>query len=76
VLRFFAVEHITGMLVVVVVAHLGRVKTQRPQQASARHRAAAIWYGAAVLIALVSIPWPFLPYGRPLLRWWRLVWGV
>jgi hypothetical protein len=68
-LRFFAVEHIFGMLTALVVAHIGRVKTRRSQPVSSRHRAAALWFGAALFLLVASIPWPFLPYGRPLLRW-------
>jgi hypothetical protein len=31
------------------------------------HRTAAAWFGLALLVILAAIPWPFLPYGRPLL---------
>lgn len=67
-LRFFAVEHIGAMLVALILAHVGRARSRRAGEASARHRSAAIWYGLAILLMLVSIPWPFYSYGRALFR--------
>jgi len=69
VLRFWAVEHITGMLLAVTLAHLGQVRSRRQVPAQTRHRAALIWFGASLVAILVTMPWPFLHYGRPLLRW-------
>ena len=68
-LRFYVVEHLTGMVVALVLAHIGRVKSRRPVRDVMRHRAAAIFFGLALLILLLSIPWPAMPYGRPLLRY-------
>jgi hypothetical protein len=68
VLRFWAVEHIFGMLVSLTLAHIGRSKTRRLSNATARHKAAAIYFGLALLVMLASIPWPGLPAGRALFR--------
>src|SRR5207248_4439237 len=54
-LRFFGVEHIFGMLVAVMLVHLGK-------------RRVFAFTLAALLVMLASIPWPFLVYGRPLWR--------
>lgn len=67
-LRFFAVEHLTGMFVAAVLVHAGRVLARRAATPAARRRRQIICYGLATLIVLLSIPWPGLPYGRPLLR--------
>jgi hypothetical protein len=67
-LRFFAVEHLSGMLVALVLVHAGRVLARRAATPAARRRRELICYGLATLIMLLSIPWPGLPYGRPLLR--------
>jgi hypothetical protein len=67
-LRFWAVEHIFGMVIAMVLAHIGRVRI-RKTDASKRHRIALIFFGLSVLVMMATIPWPGTPYGRPLLRW-------
>jgi hypothetical protein len=67
-LRYWAVEHAFGMIVAVVLVHVGRVRV-RKSDSLRRHRTAAIFFGLALLAILASIPWPFTPTGRPLLRW-------
>lgn len=68
ILRFWGVEHAFGMFVALVLAHIGRAKIRRAADAFSANKAAAIFIGLALLIMLLSIPWPALPYGRPLLR--------
>ena len=68
VLRFFAVEHIVGMLVASAVLHIGLTVSRRLADASTRHTRTAIVVGVGLAIIFLSIPWPFFPYGRPLLR--------
>ena len=67
-LRFWAVEHIFGMVVALALAHVGRVRI-RKADSSRRHKLALIFFGLAFVAILASIPWPGTPYGRPLLRW-------
>ena len=67
-LRFFAVEHITGMIIAVALAHVGRAKTKKATDAAQRHRIALIFYALALVVIVLSIPWPGTPGGRPLLR--------
>lgn len=67
-LRFFAVEHVFGMIVAVALAHVGRSRTRKLSDDRARHRVAAICFVLALLAILVTIPWPGLPNGRPLFR--------
>jgi hypothetical protein len=66
-LRFFGVEHIATMLIAVVVAHLGRVRSKR-KQGPARLRSAAITTAVWLLCTLAAIPWPGLDIARPLFR--------
>jgi hypothetical protein len=66
VLRFFAVEHIFGMLVAAALIHIGRSRSRRNMPSVLRHRTAFIFFGLGLLAVLASIPWPFLPAGRPL----------
>jgi uncharacterized membrane protein len=66
--RFWAVEHILGMIVALALAHIGRVRSRRTDSLR-RHRVVAIFFGLALVVMLASSPWPGMPAGRPLLRW-------
>jgi uncharacterized membrane protein YdjX (TVP38/TMEM64 family) len=58
-LRFFAVEHLAGMLLAVVIAQVGYSISKGPTDRDfCRDRLLV----AAVLI-LASVPWPFMKYG-------------
>jgi hypothetical protein len=62
-LRFFVVEHILGMVVAVILAHVGRALSKKAVEPVKKYRAAAIWYTFSLLVILVMIPW-----WRPLFR--------
>lgn len=68
VLRFFLIEHVVSMVLALVAAHMGRVRTRRAQTGPEKHQRAASGALLALLCILVGIPWPFLPYARPLAR--------
>ena len=67
-LRFWAVEHVFGMIVALALAHIGRARIRKADP-SRRHKVALIFFALAFLVLMASIPWPGMPYGRPLLRW-------
>jgi hypothetical protein len=62
-LRFFAVEHIFGMVVAVILAHLGRGLSKKATESVKKHRTAAIWFALSLVAVLAMIPWE-----RPLFR--------
>ena len=66
-LRYFAVEHVVGMLIAITLAHVGRSRVKKAPTAR-KARTAAIFYGLSVIALLASIPWPGMPAGRPLFR--------
>ena len=66
-IRFWLVEHPVGTLAGLVLAHIGTVRVRRAPDVRKR-RTARLFFGLAVLLILGSLPWPGLPYGRPLLR--------
>jgi hypothetical protein len=68
VLRFWLVEHLFGMIVALVLAHVGRVKIRRTGHDGNKYRDTALFVGLALFIILVTIPWPFMPAARPLFR--------
>ena len=67
-LRFWAVEHVFGMIVAIAMAHAGRARTKKARDDVSRHRVAAICFVLALLAIVVSSPWPGTPNGRPLFR--------
>jgi hypothetical protein len=67
--RYYAVEHITIMLIAVILAHVGRSVSKRAAEDLRKHRRAAIWFTLSLLAILAAIPWPFMAnIGRPWLR--------
>jgi hypothetical protein len=68
VLRFWAVEHVFGVLVGLTLAHIGAARV-RKAPAERRRRLAAIFFGLALLAIVAAVPWPGLPNARPLFRW-------
>jgi hypothetical protein len=67
-IRFFVVEHAVGMVLAVAAAHVGRVRVRKAAP-DAKRVTAAIFTAVALLLIVLAMPWPGLPYGRPLLRW-------
>ena len=62
-LRFWAVEHITTMVLAVACAHAGSRQAKR-----AWYRRAAIVYAIAVVLMAIGMPWPARAAGRALFR--------
>lgn len=63
VLRFFTVEHLLMMLIAAVIITVGRKRAEKATVIASVHRKYWIWYGAALIIVLISIPWPFRELG-------------
>jgi hypothetical protein len=62
VMRFFVIEHAFAMIVALVLVHVARVAERR-----GKGRRAAILLTVAAVVMVVGVPWPFMPYGRPLI---------
>lgn len=61
--RFFVVEHMTGMLISIILIHIGKAQGRKAISDRAKHRRTMIFYLVALLIILASIPWPFREIG-------------
>ena len=68
VARFFTVEHLAGMIVGIALVHVGRVKIRKADDAARKHRLAMVLFGIALVVMIISIPWPGLPVSRPIFR--------
>jgi hypothetical protein len=56
--RFYGMEHLLGMLIAIVLVTLGRKKAEKASDARLKNKIIRVWYTVALLIILVSIPWP------------------
>lgn len=68
-ITFFSVFHISLMLTSVVLLTIGAAKARRKTEAADKHQAILLWFGIALVVIFLAIPWPFNPFAsRPLLR--------
>ncbi len=56
-LRFYAVEHVSMMLIAVVLVHIGHARSKKSKTDRKKFGNALVFYGIAYLIILAAIPW-------------------
>ena len=61
--RFYVVEHLAGMLIAIILIHIGKAQARKQISDASKHRRTLIFYLLALLIILASIPWPFREIG-------------
>ena len=61
--RFFAVEHTIGMLIAIIMIHIGYSYARKDIPDALKHKRTRLFFGLALLIILISIPWPFRAIG-------------
>jgi hypothetical protein len=68
--RFFGMEHILMMLIAITFITIGSSNAKRLSHDHQKFKTMAIWFSIALLIILISIPWPFSPIApnRPYFR--------
>jgi hypothetical protein len=59
VARFYAVEHLTGMLIAIILITIGRGVSKKNIPDGVKHKKTFWFFLVALVIILVSIPWPF-----------------
>ena len=67
--RFFGMEHVAVMVLAIVIAQVGRTLSKRALSDTAKHKKAFIYYGIALLLVLLMIPWGLWNPYRPLFRY-------
>ena len=62
-LRFFGVEHISMMIIAVILAHVGSMMVKRAGESRSKFVRAAIWFTLSALVVVAAIPWdrPLIP---------------
>jgi hypothetical protein len=61
--RFYVMEHTIGMLIAIILMHIGKAQGKKAISDRAKHRRTMIYYLLALVIILASIPWPFREVG-------------
>lgn len=70
--RFFTMEHMLLMIIAWILVHVGRASIKRAGTDAAKHKRMLIFFGIAIVLILVSIPWPFRAViGKPYFRWFE-----
>ena len=64
--RFFGVEHLVGMLIAIILITIGRGVAKKSISDTAKHKKAFWMFLIALIIILVSIPWPGREAARPI----------
>lgn len=62
-LRFFAIEHPIGMLIAIALVHIGKGYGKKNIPDPVKHKRTLLFFGLALLIILISLPWPFREAG-------------
>ena len=59
VMRFWTIEHITGMLIAIILVHIGYAGTKGAKPPASKF-SRLFWYTlVALIIFAITIPWPF-----------------
>lgn len=70
--RFFTIEHASLMILAWILVHVGRTSVKKASTDAAKHKKMLLFFGLALLLILISIPWPFREaIARPLFRWFN-----
>ena len=67
VYRFWSIEHITAMVIAIILITIGRSATKRNVSDKTKYRVSFWYYFIAFIIIIASVPWPFREVARPLL---------
>lgn len=65
-LRFFQMEHPLMMIISVILITLGYGMAKKSVEDGKKYKKAFQYFTVALLLILLSIPWPFREVGRPL----------
>jgi len=63
-IRFFTIEHVFGMLIAIVLITIGYRKDKNAATGTGKVSTVFWYYLIALLIILISIPWPFRGFGN------------
>ena len=56
--RFWAVEHISGMIIAILLITFGKGVARKQLSDTQKHKKSAVFFIAALIIILAVVPWP------------------
>lgn len=62
--RFYLIEHFLGMVIAIALVTIGHVKAKKQSESWAKHKLIFTYYTIALILILISIPWPFRLVGE------------
>lgn len=62
--RFYLVEHFLGMVIAIALVTVGHSKAKKQSESWAKHKLIFSYYTIALILILISIPWPFRMVGE------------
>ena len=63
-LRFWTVEHISMMLIAIVLITLGNTLSKRAKDDAGKHKRVSIFFLLAVVMIFAAVPWPWSAISR------------
>ncbi|RZK16284.1 MAG: hypothetical protein EOO56_20285 [Hymenobacter sp.] len=66
--RFFGLEHVVVMIIAAILAQVGRIALKKAPDDTLKHKKAFLYFGIALLLVLLMIPWGIWNPARPLFR--------
>ncbi|MGJ4788145.1 hypothetical protein [Leptospira koniambonensis] len=68
-IRFFALIHISIMIISVVFLTIGSAVSKRKKEDSEKFKSLFLWILISIILMFIAIPWPFSPFAhRPYIR--------
>ncbi len=63
ILRFYGMEHISLMIIAIILVTIGHAKAKRAAEPAKKHKTILLFYAIGLILILASIPWPFRQLG-------------
>jgi hypothetical protein len=67
--RFFGMEHALVMIIAAALAQVGRIAMKKASDDTLKHKKLFIYFGIALLLVLLMIPWGIWNPARPAFRY-------
>ena len=62
-LRFYGMEHISLMILAIILVTIGHSKAKRATEPAKKHKTILLFYAIGLILIIASIPWPFRNLG-------------
>ena len=62
-LRFYGMEHISLMILAIILVTIGHAKAKRAIEPAKKHKTILLFYAIGLILIIASIPWPFRNLG-------------